>query len=138
MFMDANAVETRVANWKISALAVLVVLSNVIGNCFLNMGVKAWKFAGWSSVPAAVASPALLTGVLFLMAWLFLRMALLSNGPMTLVLPVTAGFGYLLTGGIGQFWFAEKVSVTYDYGLILIAVGVWLVGNSASGSPSKT
>ena len=41
----------------------------------------------------------------------------------------------MLTGGIGQFWFAEKVPVTYDCGLLFIIVGVVLVGTS--GGPVR-
>jgi multidrug transporter EmrE-like cation transporter len=69
---------------------------------------------------------------------MLLRVALLSTSPMTVVLPLTAGVGYVLTGGIGQFWFAEKVPVTYDYGLALIVAGVLLVGTSSCAPRSRT
>ncbi len=120
-----------IANLKTFALTVLVIVSNVLGNCLLNIGVKQGKLATFASVLRLVASPALITGVLLLIAWMLLRMALLSSTPMTVVLPLTAGVAYALTGGIGQFWFAEKVSATYDYGLLLILAGVVLVGTSA-------
>jgi multidrug transporter EmrE-like cation transporter len=117
---------------KILSLSILVVLSNVMGNCLLNMGVKEGKLVSWASVLKLVASPTLVTGIVLLIAWMLLRMALLSTGPMSVVLPLTAGVGYVVTGGIGQFWFAEKVPITYDLGLILMAVGVLLVGTSGS------
>ncbi|MFL6350849.1 MAG: hypothetical protein ACJ74Z_03230 [Bryobacteraceae bacterium] len=118
------------AKFKILALSILVILSNVVGNCFLNMGVKGGSLVSWASFFKLFVSPALVTGVVLLMAWMLLRMALLSATPMTVVLPLTAGVGYLLTGGIGQFWFAEKVPVTYDCGLLFIIAGVVLVGTS--------
>jgi multidrug transporter EmrE-like cation transporter len=121
-----------IANSKILALSILVVLSNVMGNCLLNMGVKEGKLVSYASVLKLVVSPTLVTGIVLLIAWMLLRMALLSTGPMSVVLPLTAGVGYVLTGGIGQFWFAEKVSVTYDVGLILMVAGVLLVGTSGS------
>jgi multidrug transporter EmrE-like cation transporter len=117
---------------KILSLSILVVLSNVMGNCLLNMGVKGGKLVSWASVLKLVASPTLVTGIVLLIAWMLLRMALLSTGPMSVVLPLTAGVGYVVTGGIGQFWFAEKVPITYDLGLILMAAGVLLVGTSGS------
>jgi multidrug transporter EmrE-like cation transporter len=126
-----------IANSKILALSILVILSNVVGNCLLNMGVKEGKFVTWASVLRVVVSPTLVAGVLFLIAWMLLRMALLSTGPMSVVLPLTAGAGYVLTGGIGQFWFAERVPVTYDYGLILIVAGVCLVGTSGCSLGSR-
>jgi multidrug transporter EmrE-like cation transporter len=119
---------------KILSLSILVVLSNVMGNCLLNMGVKEGKLVSWASVLKLVASPTLVTGIVLLIAWMLLRMALLSTGPMSVVLPLTAGVGYVVTGGIGQFWFAEKVPITYDLGLILMAVGVLLVGTSGSNA----
>ena len=115
----------------------LVVLSNVAGNCFLNVGVKSEKFVGWAAILKLIVSPALIAGVLLLIGWLLLRMALLSASPMTVALPITAGAGYILTGGIGQFLFAEKVPTTYDYGLILIVAGVLLVGTSALETPAR-
>jgi multidrug transporter EmrE-like cation transporter len=130
-----------IANSKILALSILVVLSNVMGNCLLNMGVKEGKLVSYASVLKLVVSPTLVTGIVLLIAWMLLRMALLSTGPMSVVLPLTAGVGYVLTGGIGQFWFAEKVSVTYDLGLILMVAGVLLVGTSGSvvgsGAPAS-
>lgn len=127
-----------IANSKVLALSILVVLSNVMGNCLLNMGVKGGKLVSWASVLRLVGSPTLVTGVALLIAWMLLRMALLSTGPMSVVLPLTAGVGYVLTGGIGQFWFAEKVPVTYDLGLVLMVVGVVLVGTSGSALSPRT
>jgi multidrug transporter EmrE-like cation transporter len=126
------------ANFKILALSILVILSNVVGNCFLNMGVKEGRLVSWASALKLIMSPALVTGVVLLIAWMLLRMALLSTTPMTVVLPLTAGVGYLLTGGIGQFWFAEKVPVTYDCGLLFIIAGVILVGTSGRAVSPKT
>ena len=123
------------ANFKILALSILVILSNVLGNCLLNVGVKEGKLVSWASVLRLVASPTLVGGVLLLITWMLLRMALLSSSPMSVVLPLTAGVAYVLTGGIGQFWFAEKVPVTYDCGLLFIIVGVVLVGTS--GGPVR-
>jgi multidrug transporter EmrE-like cation transporter len=126
------------ANFKILALSILVVLSNVVGNCLLNVGVKGGNLVSWASVLRLVVSPTLIAGVLLLIAWMLLRMALLSTGPMSVVLPLTAGFGYVLTGGIGQFWFAEKVPVTYNCGLLFIIAGVLLVGTSGRAAVPRT
>jgi multidrug transporter EmrE-like cation transporter len=126
-----------ITNLKVLALSILVILSNVIGNCLLNMGVKAGRLVSWASVLRLVLSPPLVAGVLLLIAWMLLRMALLSTTPMTVVLPLTAGVAYVLTGGIGQFWFAEKVPATYNYGLILIVAGVLLVGTSTYSPGSQ-
>lgn len=127
-----------IANLKVLALSTLVILANVLGNCLLNTGVKQGKLVNWASVLRLIASPTLVAGVLLLIAWMLLRMALLSTSPMTVVLPLTAGAGYVLTGGIGQFWFAEKVPVTYDYGLALIVAGVLLVGTSSCALGPRT
>jgi multidrug transporter EmrE-like cation transporter len=126
------------ANFKILALSILVVLSNVVGNCLLNVGVKGGSLVSWASVLRLVVSPTLIAGVLLLIAWMLLRMALLSAGPMSVVLPLTAGLGYVLTGGIGQFWFAEKVPVTYNCGLLFIIAGVLLVGTSGRTAVPRT
>lgn len=123
---------------KILALSILVVLSNVVGNCLLNVGVKGGSLVSWASVLRLVVSPTLIAGVLLLIAWMLLRMALLSTGPMSVVLPLTAGLGYVLTGGIGQFWFAEKVPVTYNCGLLFIIAGVLLVGTSGRAAVPRT
>jgi multidrug transporter EmrE-like cation transporter len=126
------------ANLKILSLSILVILSNVVGNCLLNIGVKEGRLVSWTSVLRMVVSPALIAGVLLLIAWMLLRMALLSSSPMSVVLPLTAGVAYVLTGGIGQFWFAEKVPVTYDCGLLFIIAGVLLVGTSGRAVHPRT
>ena len=128
----------QIGSLKVFALSTLVVLSNVAGNCLLNMGVKNGNLANWAAILRLVVSPAVVGGVLLLITWMLLRVALLSTSPMTIALPMTAGAGYVLTGGIGQFLFAEKVPVTYDYGLILIVAGVLLVGTSAFDTGTAT
>ncbi|MGI8959548.1 MAG: hypothetical protein ACR2IV_07285 [Bryobacteraceae bacterium] len=124
-------------NLKIFALSILVILSNVAGNSLLNMGVKGGKLVSLASVLKLAVSPTLVAGVLLLITWMLLRMALLSTSPMTVVLPLTAGVAYVLTGGIGQFWFAEKVPVTYDCGLFFLIAGVLLVGTSGRTVDSR-
>jgi multidrug transporter EmrE-like cation transporter len=59
------------------------------------------------------------------------RLALLSATDMSLVLPATAGVGYVLTSLVGQFWLHETVSSTHNFGLAVIVAGVLLIGSTS-------
>jgi multidrug transporter EmrE-like cation transporter len=115
---------------RVVTLAVLSVVANVAGNCFLSLGMKQAGPLGFGMV----LQPLLVVGVALLIGWLLLRLALLSAAEMSLMLPLSAGFGYVLTSVVGQTWLHEAVTRYHDWGLGLILAGVILVG--ASGTQS--
>jgi multidrug transporter EmrE-like cation transporter len=116
---------------RVLVLSVLVVITNVAGNYFLSIGVKAARHGPGFHWLWCFREPALYLGVTLLIFWLLLRLALLSATDMSIVLPVTAGFAYVLTSMAGQFWLKESVHWMHNAGLSMIAVGVVLVGISA-------
>jgi multidrug transporter EmrE-like cation transporter len=119
---------------RVPLLGALVILSNLAGNFFLSLGMK---HASGSWDIGLALRPDLICGVVLLIAWLLLRLALLSATDMSLVLPLTAGFGYILTSLVGQFWLREAVSRWHNVGLALIALGAFLVGVSSAGKRTQ-
>ena len=99
-------------------LLATVILSNVIGNLLLSIGVKRDAFT-W-----------LLAGIAVLIFWTISRMALLSRADLSYVLPVTA-IGYVLNALAGRLILAEQVSATRWAGTLLIVAGSALVSRTA-------
>ena len=104
---------------KTRLLAVLVILSNVLGNFLLSLGLKT----------EAYLNPWVLLGVSLLILWMLSRMTLLSWADLTYVLPVTA-LGYVLTALMGRLFLGEQVSLARWAGIALIVGGVSLVGDT--------
>jgi drug/metabolite transporter (DMT)-like permease len=121
---------------KTRVLAVVVILSNVLGNFFLSKGMKT-EDAALSLSPlsyvAALFQPWVMLGVSLLILWMLSRMTLLSWADLTYVLPVTA-LGYVLTVLMGRVFLLEQVSWQRWAGTLLIVCGVCLVG----GTPIST
>src|SRR5690348_13021651 len=88
---------------KTFLFAAFVVLSNAFGNLFLSLGMRA---AGDGNLIAALAQPYAIAGVLLLIFWLLMRMAMFSWADLTYVLPVTA-LGYVVSALLGQ-WFQNE------------------------------
>jgi drug/metabolite transporter (DMT)-like permease len=84
---------------------------------------------------ALLINPAVIIGILLLIGWMLFRMTLLSITPMSLILPLTAGAAYLLTGAAGRIVLHDRVGSEYGWGLLLIVIGVVLIGSSASKHP---
>jgi uncharacterized membrane protein len=99
-------------------LLATVILSNVIGNLLLSIGVKRDALT-W-----------LLAGIAVLIFWTISRMALLSRADLSYVLPVTA-IGYVLNALAGRLILAEQVSATRWVGTLLIVAGSALVSRTA-------
>lgn len=109
-------------------LTLVVILSNVLGNLALSMGMKA-NMAGAVGVRAyakAFFSPLVLLGVTLLIVWLLSRMALMSWADLSYILPVTS-IGYVLSALAGKFFLAEQVSPARWAGTLLIVLGIALV-----------
>lgn len=116
---------------RVLLLCLLVILTNVLGNYALDLGVKAVENGTGAVWLRYFREPWLLLGVALLIGWLLLRLALLSATEMSLVLPATAGVGYVLTSLAGQFWLHEPVSPMHNIGLAVIAGGVVLIGSTS-------
>jgi multidrug transporter EmrE-like cation transporter len=118
-------------SFRVLVLSLLVIVTNVLGNYSLDLGVHSVENGTGAVWLRYFREPGLLIGVLLLIGWLLLRLALLSATDMSLVLPTTAGIAYVLASLVGQFWLHESVSRTHNIGLGVIAAGVVLIGSTS-------
>jgi uncharacterized membrane protein len=110
---------------KTLLFAAFVILSNAFGNLFLSLGMRA---AGDANLVMALAQPYAVLGILLLISWLLVRMAMFSWADLTYVLPVTA-FGYVVSAILGQQFQGETIDAERWAGIALIVAGVILVGS---------
>ena len=122
---------------KTRILTLIVILSNVLGNFALSIGMKANTVAAFSGGLApyvrAVFSPMVLLGVSLLILWMLSRMALMSWADLSFVLPITS-IGYVLSAMMGKFFLDEHISSQRWAGTLLIVAGMALV----SFTPART
>jgi uncharacterized membrane protein len=115
---------------KSRILTLVVILSNVLGNFALSLGMKAQTVAAASTgiMPyvRAFFSPMVLLGVSLLILWMLARMALMSWADLSYVLPVTS-IGYVISALMGKFFLAEHISSQRWAGTLLIVAGTVLV-----------
>jgi drug/metabolite transporter (DMT)-like permease len=113
---------------KTAVFTVIVILSSVLGNLALSIGLKGGAAAGGGlSILKVFASPLVAAGVALLILWLVSRMALLSWADLSFVVPVTS-IGYVLAALLGKFVLAEQVSGWRWAGALCIMAGSILVG----------
>lgn len=119
---------------KTRLFTAIVVLSNVLGDYALSLGLKrVGPLVSWSPLVyiQALLNPWVAVGVGLLILWLLSHMALLSWADLSFVLPVTS-IGYVLVALTGKFLLNEHVSVARWAGILLIVTGVVLVGRTAA------
>lgn len=119
---------------RVFALSAGVVVSVVAGNASLTLGVKS---AQSDALFPLLLNAWVIAGILLLTAWMLFRMALLSITPMSIILPLTAGVAYILTGVAGRFLLHEKLGLMQIGGLALIFIGVILIGGSGLRTPGN-
>jgi drug/metabolite transporter (DMT)-like permease len=114
---------------KTRLFALIVVLSNVLGNVFLTWGMRRVGDPGLSPLLylKAIFNPGVLLGITLLIVWMLSRMTLLSWADLSYVLPVTSA-GYILQAVAGKLFFGEQISGWRWTGTLLIVVGIALVG----------
>ncbi len=116
--------------YKTGVFTAIVVLSNVLGNFALTVGMRRVGSLISRSPFAYVAAlfdPYVALGVSLLILWMFSHMALLSWADLSYVLPVTSS-GYVLVALLGRFFLHEQVPASHWGGIVLIVLGVFLVG----------
>ncbi len=122
---------------KTRILTLVVILSNVLGNFALSLGMKAQTMAAVSNgvMPyiRAFFSPMVLLGVALLILWMLSRMALMSWADLSFVLPITS-IGYVISAMMGKFFLDENISPQRWAGTLLIMAGMALV----SFTPART
>lgn len=113
---------------KTGVLTIVVVLSNVLGNLALSLGMKAQTVASpalWAHIKT-LFSPLVLAGVTLLIIWLLSRLALMSWADLSYVLPVTS-IGYVFSVLAGKIFLAEEISGARWAGTLLIVAGTVIV-----------
>ena len=120
---------TPALRWKTRAFALFVILSNSFGNLFLALGMRASSDVTASPLEfiLAIFQPQVALGIVLLILWLLMRMAMLSWADLTYVLPVTA-VGYVLSALLGRMFLNEQITAARWAGTVLIVAGTILVG----------
>jgi len=119
--------ELRVFQW-----IVLVTLLKPFSNLFLAWGMRGLPLPAATHPVAllqALIDPLVAIGVCMQIAWLLMRMSLLSQADLSFILPVTAA-GYVISTFLGRVVLHEQVSLTRWIGAILISAGAALVASS--------
>jgi drug/metabolite transporter (DMT)-like permease len=114
-------------------LTIVVILSNVLGNLALSMGMKAQTAAPQGSafqLGRVFLSPLVLLGIALLVFWMLSRMTLMSWADLSYIVPVTA-IGYVLTALSGKYLLGENISGTRWLGTLLIVAGTIIVSLTA-------
>lgn len=107
---------------RTTLLALVVILTNVLGNLALTLGIRHHYFL-----------PLIAFGVGLLVLWTLTRMALLSRADLSFVLPVTS-LGYILTAMIGKIFLAESITGWRWLGTLLIMAGTIVTGITPSNT----
>jgi drug/metabolite transporter (DMT)-like permease len=125
--MSGETARLRIKTWLCLPL---VIASHVAGNFFMKRGMPS-ELASPLDYITALFRPWLALGVLLLIAWMLLRMALLSWADLSYVLPVTA-VGYVLVAIVGKVLLDEQITMKRWAGIGLIVAGVALVSGGSA------
>ncbi len=115
---------------KTRLLSIAVIVSNVMGNFALSMGMKeVGPTVSVSVLPylRALLNPWVIGGVCLLVVWLLTNLSLLSWADLSYVLPVTST-AYVITAILGRVFLGEYVSKIRWTGILLILTGAIIVG----------
>ena len=114
---------------KTRVLTLVVILTNVLGNLALSIGMKAETAVASRTFllyVRAFFTPMVLVGVTLLIVWLLSRMALMSWADLSYILPITS-VGYVLSALAGKYFLAETITSRRWMGTLLIVAGTIVV-----------
>jgi uncharacterized membrane protein len=113
--------------WKTRVFAIIVILTNTLGNFFLAWGMRHRTTSTVFEYIAAIFNPWVMAGISLLILWLVTRMTLLSWADLSYVLPVTA-LGYVANAVMGGVFLNEQITPQRWAGTLFIVAGTVLVG----------
>ena len=124
--------------WKTRLFAVIVILTNTLGNFCIARGMKHLAAPVRSPLGTlqAIFTPWVALGITLLIFWLLSRMALLSWADLSYVLPVTS-LGYVANALMGHYFLGEHITMARWGGTALIIAGTVLVGTPAPHSAAR-
>ncbi len=125
----SHAGAERAKALRVFQLIAAVTLLKPFSNVFLAWGMRGLSvnvLARPEHLIIALFDPLVVIGIGMQIAWLVLRMSLLSVADLSFVLPVTAA-GYVISTLLGRVILHEQVSLERWLGAILISVGAALV-----------
>lgn len=120
---------TKVFPFRVRLLTFIVVLSNVLGNFLLSLGMKAQVLTTLGTYAKVMFSPMVVLGVSLLILWMLTRMTLMSWADLSYILPITS-VGYILNAIIGRFVLDESISTMRWAGTLLITAGMLVVATT--------
>ena len=132
----AKEIDAAAEVHKTRILTLMVVVSNVIGNVMLSLGMHhVGRIVSASPIDyiRAFTDPWTVAGVCILVIWMASDLALLSAADLSFVLPVTAS-AYVLIAIAGHFLLHDHISVARWIGIVVITLGVIL----AEETPVRT
>lgn len=124
---------------KTRIFALIVIVTNVLGNSLLSLGLKEnGSLVGKPALAyiAALLNPQVAAGVGLLIVWMIAHMMLLSWADLSYVLPVTS-MGYVMTAIVGRVFLHENVSWTRWAGVAVIVAGFTLVSRTPPSSKPR-
>lgn len=124
---------------KTRIFALIVIVTNVLGNSLLSLGLKEnGSLVGKPALAyiAAMLDPLVAAGVGLLIVWMIAHMMLLSWADLSYVLPVTS-MGYVMTAVVGRVFLHENVSWTRWAGVAVIVAGFTLVSRTPPSSKPR-
>lgn len=122
--------------WKTRLFALIVILSNTVGNFALAYGMRGRTTSSVLDYLRVIFTPWVVLGILLLIVWLLSRMALMSWADLSYVLPVTS-LGYVGNAIMGKFFLDEIVTPARWAGTLLIVAGTMMVGIGSPHSKGK-
>ncbi len=134
--LETKAIQARAEIRKTRILTIIVVVSNVVGNIMLSLGmhqVGRIVSASPADYVKAFADPWTVAGVCILVIWMASDLALLSAADLSFVLPVTAS-SYVLIALAGHFILDDHISLARWIGILVITIGVIV----AEETPART
>lgn len=117
---------------KTRLLTAAVIVTNVMGNFALSMGMKeVGETVTVSLLPylRALLDPWVIGGVCLLGLWLFSNLSLLSWADLSYVLPVTS-IAYVIAAILGRVFMGDPVTPLRWAGILLIVTGAIIVGRT--------
>lgn len=115
-------------HYSILIFSALYALFNVLGAAIIKNKLLIVNIYNFRDFLIFLLDLKIILAMLFIFISMFFSIKALSLDKFSLVIPILTGINFLVTVGVGYFFFKDELALTGYLGILLIIIGIYLLG----------
>ncbi|WP_428026094.1 hypothetical protein [Arcobacter sp.] len=115
-------------NFSIYLFSFLYAIFNVAGAAIIKKKLLLGNLGNFKEFILFLIDFKIILAMFFIFISMFFSIKALSFDKFSLVIPILTGINFLVTIGVGYWFFKDELALTGYFGILFIVIGIYLLG----------